>query len=161
MAARGHSQLQQPNYGAFNERVSVDLMDPFKMTQNDNDCIVVIQDHFTKWVDGRAICGKEALTGADTVVQDWILKHGTPVTLHSDRGKEFTAAFHQEVCDLLHIAKRYSTAYRPQANGMVECCNHTLLAMLRAVVSEQEDDWDDKLPALLSGYRSTPHGSMV
>ena len=23
---RGHSQLQQPTYGAFNERVSVDLM---------------------------------------------------------------------------------------------------------------------------------------
>ncbi len=43
---------------------------------------------------------------------------------------------------------------------MVERCNHTLLAMLRTVVSEQQDDWDDQLPALLSAYRSTPHGSM-
>ncbi len=40
---------------------------------------------------------------------------------------------------------------------MVERCN--LLAMLRTVVSEQQDDWDDQLPALLSACRSTPHGN--
>ncbi len=111
-------------------------------------------------MEGQAICGEKVLTVADAVVQDWILKHGTPVTLHSDRGKEFTAVLHQEVCDLLWITKTYSTVYRPQANGMVERCNCTLLAMLRTVVSEQQDDWDDQLPALLSAYRSTPHGSM-
>ncbi len=126
-AVRGHGQLQQPTYGVFNERVSVDLMGPFKKTQNYTDYIVVMQDHFTKWVEGRAICGKEALTVADAVVQEWVLKHGTPMTLHSDRGWEFTAALHQGVCDLLRIAKTYSTAYRPQSNGMVERCNRTLL----------------------------------
>ena len=71
--ARGHSQLQEPTYLAFNERISVDLMGPFEMTQNGNDYVVVMQDHFTKWVESRAICGKEALTVADAVVQDWIL----------------------------------------------------------------------------------------
>ncbi len=151
-AVRGHGQLQHPTYRAFNERVSADLIGLFKTSQNGNDYIVVMQDHFTKRVEGRAICGKEALTIANAVVQDWILKHGTHVTLHSDRGKEFTAALHQEVCDLLRIAKMYSTAYRPQANSMVEWCNHTLLAMLQAVVFEQQDDWDDQLPALLSTY---------
>ncbi len=118
-----------------------------------------MQDHITKWVEGRAISGKEALTVADAIVQDWVLKHGAPISLHSDRGKEFTAALHQGVCDMLRIAKTYSTAYRPQANGMVERCNRTLLAMLWAVVSEQQDDWDDHLPAVLSAYRSTPHSS--
>ncbi len=103
-AARGHSQLQQPTYGAFNERVSVDLMGPFKTAT-----IILLSCKTTP-----AICGKEALTIADAVVQDWILKHGTPATLHSDRGKEFTAALHQEVCDLLRIAKTYSTAYSEQ-----------------------------------------------
>ncbi len=58
-----HSQLQQPTYGALNEneKVSIDLIGPFKTTQNSNDYTVVMQDHFTKWVEGRAICGKEAL----------------------------------------------------------------------------------------------------
>ena len=135
-------------------------MGPFKRTQDGNEYIVVMQDHFTKWVEGRAICGKEALTVADAIVQDWVLKHGAPISLHSDRDKEFTAALHQEVCDMLRIAKTYSTAYRPQANGVVERCNRMLLAMLRPVVSEQQDDWDDHLPTILSAYHSTPHSSM-
>ncbi len=62
----------------------------------------IIQDHFTKWVwvEGHAICGKEALTMPDAILQEWILKHGANILLHSDRGKEFTTALHQEVCDL-------------------------------------------------------------
>ncbi len=75
-AVHGHEQLQQPTYGSFNERVSVDMRGPFKQTQDSNDYIVVIQDHFTKLVEGRAICAKEALTVDDAVVQDWVLKLG-------------------------------------------------------------------------------------
>ncbi len=63
-------------------------MGPFKRTQDGNEYIVVMQDHFTKWVaEGRAICGKEALRVADAIFQDWVLKHGAPISLHSDRGK--------------------------------------------------------------------------
>ncbi len=36
-------------------------------------------------VEGRAICGKEALTVADTVVQEWILKHGTPIIVIGEK----------------------------------------------------------------------------
>ncbi len=134
-------------------------MGPFKMTRDGNEYIVKMQHHFTKWVEGRAICGKEALTVADAIVQDWVFKHGAPILLHSDRGKEFTAALYQEVCDMLRIARKYSTAYRQQANGMVKRCNRTLLATLQAVVSEQQDDWDDHLPAVLRTYCSAPHSS--
>ncbi len=31
--------------------------------------------------------------------------------------------------------------------------------MLRTAVSEQQNDWDDHLPAALCAYRSTPHAS--
>ncbi len=32
--------------------------------------------------------------------------------------------------------------------------------MLQAVVSEQQDDWGDHIPAVLSPYCSAPHSSM-
>ncbi len=35
-AVRGHGQLQQSTYGVFKGRVSVDLMGPFKRTQDGN-----------------------------------------------------------------------------------------------------------------------------
>ncbi len=42
-------------------------------------------DYFTKWVEGRTVCGKEALTVADAVAHEWILKDGVPVSLQSYR----------------------------------------------------------------------------
>ncbi len=88
-----------------------------------------------------------------------VYEHGTPLNLHSDKRIEFTAAMHHCLCDLLRIHKTYSTAYNPQSNEAVERCNRTLLSMLRTVVSEQQNDWDDHLPAALCAYRSTPHAS--
>ena len=158
-AMRGHGELQQPQHGAFNERVSVDLIKPLHRTDRGNEYIVVVQDHFTKWIEGAAVATKEAMLVADVIVHEWVYKHGTPLNLHSDRGTEFTVAMHQCPCDLLRIHKTYSTVYNPQSNGAVERCNRTLLSMQRTVVSEQQNDWDDHLPAALCAYRLTLHAS--
>ena len=98
---RGHSELQQPKHGAFNERVSVDLIGPLHRTERGNEYIVVMQDHFTKWIKGAAVPTKEATIVADVVVHEWVYKHGTPLNLHSDIGTEFTAAMRRCMCDLL------------------------------------------------------------
>ncbi len=98
---------------------------------------------------------------ADVIVNEWVYKHGTPLNLHSNRGTEFTAAMHHCLCYLLRIHKTYSTAYNPQSNGAVERCNCTLLSMLRTVVSEQQNDWDDHLSAALCAYRLIPHASVA
>ena len=156
---RGHSELQQPKHRAFNERVSVDLIGSLQRTERGNEYIVVMQDHFTKWIEGAAVPTKEAMIVADVLVCEWIYKHGTPLNLHSDRGTEFTAAMHGCMCDLPRVHRTYSMAYNPQSNGAVEMCNRTILSLLRSVVSEQQNDWDDHLPATLSAYRSTPHAS--
>ncbi len=63
------------------------------------------------------------------------------------------------MCDLMRIHKTYSTAYNPQPSGTMERCNRTLLSMLRIVVSEQQDNWDNHLPEAICAYRSTPHAS--
>ena len=64
------------------------LHQSFKTTQNSNDYIVVVQDHFPKWVDGRTICGKEALNIPDAVVQGaftaWSLPDETKVDFWGD-----------------------------------------------------------------------------
>ncbi len=41
----------------------------------------------------------------------------------------------------------------------VERCNRTILSLPRTVISEQQNDFDDHLPATLCAYRSTPHAS--
>ncbi len=127
---RGNSELQQPKHGAFNERVSVDLLGRLHRTERGNEYIVVMQDHFTKWIEGAAVPTKEAMIVADVVVDEWIYKRGMLLNLHSDRGTGFTAAMHRCMCDLLRVHRTYSTAYNPQLNGVVERCNCTILSLL-------------------------------
>ncbi len=57
-AVRGHGELQQPRHGAFNERVSVDLIGPLHRTDRGNEYILVMQDHFTKWIESAAVATK-------------------------------------------------------------------------------------------------------
>ncbi len=139
--------------------MSADLIGSLHRTDHGNEYIVVIQDHFTKWIEAAAVATKEAMIVADVIVHKWVYKRGTPLNLHSDRGTEFTAAMHRCLCDILRINKTYLTAYNPQSNGAVERCSRTLLCMLRTVVSEQQNDWDDNLPSALCAYRSIPHAS--
>ena len=47
VAVRGHGELQQPQHGTFNERVSVDLIGALHRTDRGNEYIIVMQDHFT------------------------------------------------------------------------------------------------------------------
>ncbi len=128
-AMRGHGELQQLRHSAFNERVSMDLIVPLHRTDRGNEYIVMMQDHFTKWI--------ECMLVADVIVHEWVYKHCTPLNLHSDRRTEFTAVMHRCLCDLLRIHKTYSTEYNHQSSSAVERCNRTLLSMLRTVVSEQ------------------------
>ncbi len=120
VAVRGQGQLQQPMYGTFNERVSVDLMGPYERTQDDNEYIVVIQDHFTKWVGGRAICGKEALTVTDAIVQEWVLKHGAPISLQKSSPQRFIKKF--VICCELPKRTLQHTGHKPMVwwNAVIE-----------------------------------------
>ncbi len=92
-AVRSLRELQQPRHGAFNEQVSVDLIGPLHKTDCGNAYIVVMQNHFSKWIEGAAVATKEAMIVADVI--EWVYQHCTSLNLHSDQGTEFTAAMHR------------------------------------------------------------------
>ncbi len=109
-AVGGHGELQQPRHGAFNERVLVDLIGPLHRTDHGSEYIVMMQDHFTIWIEGAAVATKEARrlrktkeATKDVIVHEWVYKYGTRLTCTVDRGTEFTAAMHRCLCDLLRI----------------------------------------------------------
>ena len=52
-----------------------------------------------------------------------------------------------------------TTLYHPESDGLVECCNMTLLMMLPMFAGENRDDWDDLLPAVMMSYHSSVHES--
>ena len=85
-------------------------------------------------------------TSAEAIVNDFISRYGTPISIHSDQGRNFESTLFQEVCRLLGICKTRMTAYHPEGNGMVERFNRTMGAMIRSLIGDELDNWDKILP---------------
>jgi transposase InsO family protein len=95
-----------------------------------------------------------AATCADTLIAGWISRYGVPAQLTSDRGTQFTSAIWDALCEQLGIQHQPTTAFRPQANGMVERCHRRLKDALRARLAGS--DWPLHLPWVLMGLRAAP-----
>ena len=151
--------LQQEPVGMPLERMAVDIVGPLPRTKNDNLYIVVIVDYFTKWAEAFPIPDKQTYTVAEVVVTEVVSRLGTPLRLHSDQGGEFESRLFSAVCELLGVGKTRTAPYRPQSDGLVERLNRTIKQMLRSMVGEHRDDWDDHLPYVMMAYRATRQDS--
>ena len=83
--------LRSTEVGAKGEKVGAGLMGPFATTSSGMSYIIVMQDHFTKWIEARPLPNKAATTVCDAIVNMWYVVHGALRQLHSDKGTEFSA----------------------------------------------------------------------
>ena len=151
---RPKAELNQYVVGSPMERVAIDLLKLPETLKGNKYCLVT-SCYFTKWVAAFPIPDKEAETVATTLFERYFSYLGMPQELHSDQGKEFEARLFQELCELLDVTKTRTTANNPKSDGLVERFNRTLCNMIRSFTEEYPDSWDDYLPQLMMGYRST------
>jgi hypothetical protein len=147
--------MQSIPVGKPMEMLGMDFMGPFPETMDGNRYILVIGDYFTKWTEAFAVKDQTALTTAGILWEEVISRHGVPLVLHSDQGRNFESKVVKELCKLTGMEKVRTTPYHPQCDGLVERLNQTLVSILSKVVDESERDWDKKLPAALFAYRTT------
>ena len=108
------------------ERVSVDILGPLPETQAGNKYILVLGDHFTKWMEAYLIPDHTADTVATYLVIEFICRFGIPLLIHTDQGRELESALFQQMCKILKINKTRKSILRPKSDGMVERFNRTL-----------------------------------
>lgn len=145
------------NMGAVEpmERVAIDLLGPFPITDRGNRYILVAGDYYSKWKEAYPLPNQEAKTVAEVLVSKFFSRFGVPRTLHSDQGPNFESRLFQEMCDLLGMRKTRTSPYHPSGDGLVERFNRTLVAILRSYVSLDQSDWDLRLPLVTMAYRSS------
>lgn len=149
---------QNPVYQPM-ERICIDLTGPLPETENKNRYIMVVTDWFTKWTEAYPIPDQSANTVAKTLVENFIVRFGCPLSILTDQGTCFESGLFQEVCQLLGITKLRTSVMRPQANAVVERFNRTLKNMLSAYCSEKQKTWDLYLPHVMMAYRASTHAS--
>ena len=94
-----------------------------------------------------------AFAVAEAILENFISRFGVPMEIYSDQGREFQSKLMSEICKLLRINRTRTTSYNPKSDGQVERLNHTIEQMLKVLVREAQDDWDDHLPYVLMAYR--------
>ena len=139
--------------------VSVDILGPLPMTETGNSYILVVGDHFTKWMEAYSIPNQEAKTVANKLIDELFCRYSMPEQLHSDQGAQFQSNLVAEVCRILQIGKSRTTPYHPQCDGVVERFNRTLLDMLATTTGNHPHDWEIHLRKVCLAYNTSVHST--
>ena len=119
--------------------------------------ILLVVDHFTRYVQGYATKNKSGTTAAKKIYGDFVLKFGLPSQILHDQGREFENNLFAELEKLCGVKKMRTTPYHPQCNGMVERMNQTVLGMLRTLPEKNKSRWPESLDKLIYAYNCTIH----
>jgi transposase InsO family protein len=139
------------------ERISADILGPLPVTARRNKYILVIGDHFTKWIEANPLPNQEAETIAKKIVSEFVCRYGAFRQFHTDKGANFESGIVKGVCDVLGIQKTSTTPYHPQSDGMIERQNRTLNSSLAMMIKKNQKDWDLQLPFAMFAYRTAFH----
>jgi hypothetical protein len=134
---------------------AMDLVGPLPMSRAGNRYILVFTDYFTRWVE--AVPLKKAESIARAFYSEVACRWGAPLKLLTDKGKDIAGNLMQEVHVLLGTDHLLTTPYHPEADGMVERFNGTLISHVAKLVAYDQRNWDELLPPVLFAYRTSPH----
>ncbi|XP_015060317.1 uncharacterized protein K02A2.6-like [Solanum pennellii] len=133
----------------------MDVIGPIEpRASNGHMFILVAIDYFTKWVEAVTFKSVTKKVVVDFIHFNIICRFGIPKVIITDNAANLNSHLMQEVCYQFKIEYRNSTPYHPKANGAVEAANKNIKKILRKMVQSSQQ-WHEKLPFALLGYRTT------
>lgn len=131
--------------------IHVDLVGPLPASEGMVYMFTIV-DRFTRWPEAIPLPDAKTTTVIKAFLRCWMSTFGVPADITSDRGPQFTSELWGELHRMLGIKANTTTAYHPQANGMVERFHRQLKSSLEARCNNPQ--WMDELPFVLLGIRS-------
>lgn len=128
-------------------------------TRAGNKYIIALTDVLSKFVITKAVRDSTAATAAKFLMEEVILKYGTPKAILTDNGTHFTASMMNELFKRIGVTHLYSTPYHPMTNGQVERYNATMDAKIAALSNEKRTNWDEQLQFVTFNYNTSVHAT--
>ena len=128
----------------------MDIVGPLPPSQGFQYHFTVV-DRTTRWAEAFPLKDTTAESSIQTLM-GWISRFGIPSHITSDRGSQFTLRLWLGIAKSLGHSLHHTTAYHPQANGMVERFHRNLKEALKA--RWLDNDWVLALPWVMLGIRT-------
>ncbi|UYV72084.1 hypothetical protein LAZ67_9001766 [Cordylochernes scorpioides] len=141
------------------QKVGIDILRRFPISQGKKKWIVVCTDYLTKYAVTQSLGSGEALEIAKFLLEEVILKHGAPREIAMDRGRNFQSKLLQELTNKCGIKKKTTTAYHPLTNSLTERLNRTIADMLLMYMDLDQKNWDEMLPFITFAYNTAEQKS--
>ena len=136
------------------EHVHVDMVGPFPQDRGLKYLLTII-DRTTRWPEAIPMKDTSAETVLRAFLDGWVSRLGIPITVTTDRGAQFTSELWRRSLGQLGVNLTSTTAYHPQANGLVERFHPTLKNALKCVVQSRKS-WTNALAWVMLGIRNAP-----
>lgn len=94
-------------------------------------------DRATRWTEVIPIIDTTANSVAIAFVAGWISRFGVPLHVVTDRGAQFESELFSELSSIIAFHHLWTTAYHPQAYGIIERHHRSLKAVIRA----RQENW--------------------
>ena len=134
--------------------ISIDFIGPLTRSE-DFSYVLMIIDHFTHFAIAVPTKNCTSETVVTVLLDEVFYRYGTPIRMLSDRGSAFTSKMCKEINEQLRIKQLFTSAYHPQANGMVERLNSTVKNVLYALQTTYGKQWVQILQAAMFAYNSS------
>jgi transposase InsO family protein len=116
-----------------------------------------ITDAISKFAELIALPDKQAPTVAEALFSRWLCRHGLPLEIVSDQGKEFCKGVVDDLLKRLKVKKTTTTPYHPQTNSQVELVNKTIAQYLKTQVDINTLNWELYLAPMAFAYNTSFH----
>ncbi|KIH67346.1 integrase core domain protein [Ancylostoma duodenale] len=135
------------------QRVHVDFAGPLQEIYN-----LVVVDAFSKW-PGMIEMSNISATKTVKALKSLFARYGSPQTIVSDNGTQFTSEQFKAMCDERGIVHIKIAPCHPQSNGQAERFVDTLKRGLKKLKGEERPS-DETLNVVLQAYSITPNSSL-
>lgn len=139
---------------------NLDMIGPLPVTADGNAYAHVCIDYATRMAIAFPVKDAKAATAAKGFYKEVISRHGVPKTLQTDNGSCYSGKEFTKCMADFKIDQKFSSAYRPSSNGLVERFNGTIGNCLRTFADKKPKTWDIYLPAITFALNNTVSQTM-
>jgi hypothetical protein len=138
------------------QRWGLDIVGPLPTAQGNLKFTFIAVEHFTKWIEARAVSMITSKTAQKFFWQNIVCRFGVPFELTVDNGKQFDSQDFRDFCFSISTKIAFASIYHPQSNGVVERANGKIFtAIKKRLLDDRKGKWADQLPEVIWALNTT------